>query len=137
MKEAKDHDPGNLGLAGYAKLLCSAIFVTGTEEEAAREHCRNVAVDLIKLPQIRPTRYSRFHRLRGEGRPRHTPQLVDSDRQVLRGSGLHHSSLKTTTVSILILYLSKRIFPTPTLSPGLWGICYRTTLCLPKLMKRS
>ncbi len=51
MKEAKDHDPSNLGLAGYAKLLCSAIFVTGTEEEAAREHCRNVAVDLIKLPE--------------------------------------------------------------------------------------
>ena len=24
MKEAKDHDPSNLGLAGYAKLLCSA-----------------------------------------------------------------------------------------------------------------
>ena len=51
MKEAKDHDPSNLGLAGYAKLLCSAIFVTGTAEEAAREHCRNVAVDLIKLPE--------------------------------------------------------------------------------------
>ncbi len=51
MKEAKDHDPSSLGLAGYAKLLCSAIFVTGTEEETAREHCRNVAVDLIKLPE--------------------------------------------------------------------------------------
>ena len=51
MREAKDHDPSNLGLAGYAKLLCSAIFVTGTEPEAAREHCRNVAVDLMKLPK--------------------------------------------------------------------------------------
>ena len=51
MKEAKDQDPSDLGLAGYAKLLCSAVFVTGTGEEAARRHSRNVAVDLLKLPE--------------------------------------------------------------------------------------
>ncbi len=36
---------------GAEQVLRCAIFVTGTEEEAAREHCRNVAVDLIKLPK--------------------------------------------------------------------------------------
>ena len=51
MKEAKDQDPSDIGLAGYAKLLCSAVFVTGTGEEAARKHSRNVAVDLLKLPE--------------------------------------------------------------------------------------
>ena len=51
MYEAKDQDPSDIGLAGYAKLLCSAVFVPGTGEEAARRHSRNVAVDLLKLPE--------------------------------------------------------------------------------------
>ena len=51
MREAKDEDPSNLGLAGYAKILCSALFVSGHEEEFARAHARRVAVDLMHLPR--------------------------------------------------------------------------------------
>ena len=51
MREAKDEDPSNLGLAGYAKILCSAIFVSGHAEEFARAHARRVAVDLMHLPE--------------------------------------------------------------------------------------
>ena len=51
MKEARDQNPSNVGVAGYAKLLCSAVFVSGTDEVTAREHSRNVAVDLMKLPE--------------------------------------------------------------------------------------
>lgn len=51
MREAKDEDPSNVGLVGYAKILCSAIFVSGHEEEFARAHARRVAVDLMHLPE--------------------------------------------------------------------------------------
>ena len=30
MKEGKDQDPSNIGLVGYAKLLCTAVFVRTT-----------------------------------------------------------------------------------------------------------
>ena len=51
IREAKDENPSNLGLAGYAKILCSALFVSGHEEEFARAHARRVAVDLMHLPK--------------------------------------------------------------------------------------
>ena len=51
MREAKDEDPSNLGLAGYAKILCSAIFVSGHPEDFARAHARRVAADLMHLPE--------------------------------------------------------------------------------------
>ena len=51
MREAKDEDPSDLGLAGYAKILCSAVFVSGHAEEFARAHARRVAGDLMHLPE--------------------------------------------------------------------------------------
>jgi CubicO group peptidase (beta-lactamase class C family) len=51
MREAKDEDPSDLGLAGYAKILCSAVFVSGHAEEFARAHARRVAGDLMHLPK--------------------------------------------------------------------------------------
>ena len=51
MREAKDEDPSDLGLAGYAKILCSAVFVSGHAEEFARSHARRVAGDLMHLPK--------------------------------------------------------------------------------------
>ena len=51
IREAKDEDPSNLGLAGYAKVLCSAIFITGHAEEFARDHARRVATSLMHLPE--------------------------------------------------------------------------------------
>ncbi len=51
LREAKDDDPSNVGLAGYAKLLCSAVFVTGYPEEIAREHSLRVALALMRMPE--------------------------------------------------------------------------------------
>ena len=48
--EAKDQDIGNLGLAGYAKLLCSSVFVTGMKEPEAIEHSRRVTLALFRPP---------------------------------------------------------------------------------------
>ena len=48
--EAKDQDIHSLGVAGYAKLLCSSVFVTGMNEVEAIEHSRRVVRALIRLP---------------------------------------------------------------------------------------
>ena len=48
--EAKDQDIRSLGVAGYAKLLCSSVFVTGMKEAEAIEHSRRVVGVLIRLP---------------------------------------------------------------------------------------
>ena len=48
--EAKDQDPSNLGLAGFAKVLCSAIFVSKHNEAFAYKHASRVAVNLMHLP---------------------------------------------------------------------------------------
>ena len=48
--EAKDQDIHNLGVAGYAKLLCSSVFVTGMQEAEAIEHSRRVVGALVRLP---------------------------------------------------------------------------------------
>lgn len=48
--EAKDQDIHSLGVAGYAKLLCSSVFVTGMPEAEAIEHSRRVVRALIRLP---------------------------------------------------------------------------------------
>ena len=51
ISEAKDQDPVDLGVAGYAKVLCSAIFISNLPEADAREHSRTVAVHLFKIPE--------------------------------------------------------------------------------------
>ena len=51
IREAKNEDASNLGLAGYAKTLCSAIFITGHPEELARDHSLRVATGLMYLPE--------------------------------------------------------------------------------------
>ena len=43
IREAKDEEPSNMGLAGYAKLLCSAVFISGLPEAEAREHSRRAS----------------------------------------------------------------------------------------------
>ena len=48
--EAKDQDIHNLGVAGYAKLLCSSVFVTGMQVVKAIEHSRRVVGALVRLP---------------------------------------------------------------------------------------
>ena len=48
--EAKDEDMSNAGLAAFAKLLCSAIFISGHDEEFARDHTIRVATHLAHLP---------------------------------------------------------------------------------------
>ena len=49
--EAKDEDPSSLGLAGYAKILCSAIFISGHPEDFAVAHAIRVARSLMQLPE--------------------------------------------------------------------------------------
>jgi CubicO group peptidase (beta-lactamase class C family) len=49
--EAKDADPLDLGLAGYAKVLCSALFVSNREQPEALVHAKTLAVDLLGLPK--------------------------------------------------------------------------------------
>ncbi len=48
--EAKDQDIGSLGVAGYAKLLCSSVFVSKMEDDVAIEHSRRVTRALVRLP---------------------------------------------------------------------------------------
>ena len=48
--EAKDQDIGSLGVAGYAKLLCSSVFVSEMEDAVAIEHTRRVTRALVRLP---------------------------------------------------------------------------------------
>ncbi|MCY3776727.1 MAG: serine hydrolase, partial [Candidatus Aminicenantes bacterium] len=48
--EAKDQDIGSLGVAGYAKLLCSSVFVSEMEDGVAIEHSRRVTRALVRLP---------------------------------------------------------------------------------------
>ena len=50
LREAKDDSPSNVGLAGYAKLLCSAVFITNYSDTLAREHSLRVASALMRLP---------------------------------------------------------------------------------------
>ena len=50
IREAKNEDMSNVGLAGFAKLLCSAIFISGHEEKFARDHAVRVATHLTHLP---------------------------------------------------------------------------------------
>jgi CubicO group peptidase (beta-lactamase class C family) len=49
--EAKDGNPTDLGLAGYAKVLCSALFVSNREQAEATLHARTLAVALLGLPK--------------------------------------------------------------------------------------
>ena len=48
--EARHQDPISLGLAGYAKVLCSAIFISKHNEDFAHKHACRVAVNLMHLP---------------------------------------------------------------------------------------
>ena len=48
--EAKDRDIADLGIAGYAKLLCSSVFVAGMDQDQAIEHSRRVARALVRIP---------------------------------------------------------------------------------------
>ena len=48
--DAKDQDIGSLGVAGYAKLLCSSVFVSEMEDGVAIEHSRRVTRALVRLP---------------------------------------------------------------------------------------
>ena len=50
LREAKDDSPSNVGLAGYAKLLCSAVFITNYSDTLAREHSLRVASALMRMP---------------------------------------------------------------------------------------
>ena len=89
MREARDEDPSNLGLAGYAKVLCSAVFVSGHEKEFARAHARRVAVHLMHLPREGPGRAHRRDRLREQDRPGVARDAADKKGEVLRGHRLH------------------------------------------------
>ncbi len=51
IKEAKDADPLDLGLAGYAKVLCSAVFVSNREHDEAITHAKTLAISLLGLPE--------------------------------------------------------------------------------------
>ena len=88
MREAKDEDPSNLGLAGYAKILCSALFVSGHEEEFARAHARRVAVDLMHLPRGDLDRLTDRDRLRRQDRDGIARRRPDPQGRLLRRPGV-------------------------------------------------
>jgi len=71
IKEAKDADPLDLGLAGYAKVLCSAVFVSHREQDEAITHAKTLAVTLLGL---------------AEGEAAKVSETIDRERQLIRTS---------------------------------------------------
>jgi CubicO group peptidase (beta-lactamase class C family) len=78
IKEAKDANPLDLGLAGFAKVLCSAVFVSNREPGEATTHAKTLAITLLGLPEAEAAQVS------------HT---IDHERKVVRTS---HGSLTRT-----------------------------------------
>lgn len=76
--EARDADPLDLGLAGYAKVLCSALFVSNREQPEALAHARTLAIDLLGLPEAEASRVT---------------ELIDRDHKIVRTT---HGSLTRT-----------------------------------------
>ena len=92
LREARGEDARNLGTGGFAKTLCSMLFISEHPDDFAEAHAMRVATHLMKLPAADASELtyevdrSRAPRSRISGRRDH------SCRQALRGPGLCSSS---------------------------------------------
>ena len=50
LREAKGEDARNLGTGGFAKTLCSMLFISEHPDDFAEAHAMRVATHLMKLP---------------------------------------------------------------------------------------
>jgi CubicO group peptidase (beta-lactamase class C family) len=102
IKEAKDANPLDLGLAGYAKVLCSALFVSNREQDEAIKHAKTLAVTLLGLPEAEAAKVS---------------ETIDRERRLVRTS--HGDVTRTAQVygdqgCVIHPAGESRVFFTPT-----------------------
>ncbi len=102
IKEARDADPVDLGLAGYAKVLCSAVFVSHREQDEAITHAKTLALTLLGLPESESANVS---------------QTIDREQKVVRtslGTRTRSAQLYGDQGCVIHPGSENRVFFTPT-----------------------